>query len=105
MSDAFGKNLSRVVKALKKLEVSDDGKCAVCKAKTYRDACVILRHGYWISPASFHNKGCALAEVMREVQLEVIPEEKAIEEERRLAFAKEFWEKLNNDKTTQKKIR
>lgn len=86
VEESYSRNLSRAVKALKKLESMNDGKCVACNARVYRDACVVLRHGFWIAPGSFHEKDCPVASVMNEMMKEIIPEDEALELQRRKEF-------------------
>lgn len=90
---------SFLVAKLRQLECENDGKCVVCGSKTYRDSCVVLRPGYWATPASFHKSGCALARVLGEFTTVVIEDEKVDEELDRPAqrkFAEELRARLRS---------
>lgn len=87
MGALVDRNFDRLVKALSSLEHAKEGKCAVCNARTFRDAAVLLREGCWIAPASFHEPGCLLAKAMKDIEQLSIPEEK--EDER--IWKKEFF--------------
>ncbi len=80
-------NLSRLTKALKKLERIKGGTCLGCGKEVYRDAAVLIRPGFWIAPASFHEQDCPIAKVMSEIEQEVIVEERTLE----IQWSKEFW--------------
>lgn len=70
------KNSARFLKALKALEVAGkDESCAFCGKRTYKDACVIIRPGFWAAPRSFHERDCLLNKVMNEALSEIIKEE------------------------------
>lgn len=92
VQDSLKKNLGRAVSALKKLESCQDGKCIGCGRKVYRDSAVLIRPGFWIAPASFHERDCPIAAVMSEMQKEVIIEEEARDKQ----WHKEYWAKPEN---------
>lgn len=74
------RNSTRFCSTLKKLEVAGkDESCIVCGARTYKDACVLIRPGEWARPRSFHNSGCKLNELMYEIHAEIVKEEERVE--------------------------
>jgi len=74
------RNVKRFFSALRALEVAGErDSCIVCGARTYRDACVLIRPGCWAAPAAFHEKDCKLAKAMSEAHVEIIKDETARE--------------------------
>lgn len=71
-------NSARFLKVIRQLEIAGkNDTCIVCGARTYRDACVVIRPGFWATPRSFHERDCMLAKFLGEACSEIIKDEEA----------------------------
>lgn len=79
-SQRHEKNSARFFSTLRQLELGgEDESCIICGAKTYKDACVLIRPGEWARPRSFHKFDCKLKELMYEVHAEIVEDEQRVE--------------------------